>query len=75
MLGLVRLHRSVSGGDFHVMVIGQLTETGNHIHIVLFEQELHALAHLLSHTATALDHRLEIRGDGAVNSNTVVGSV
>ena len=58
-----------------MVIIGKFTKAGNHIDIVLLEQELHALAHLLGHPATAFHHSLKIRSNSTVKGDAVISGM
>ena len=75
MGGLVHLNGAVGLGHFHLMVFQKLAEAGNHLHIVLLEQVLHTLAHLLGHPAAALHHGFEVGLHFAFHLQAVLGGV
>ena len=57
------------------MVREQLAEAGNHFHIVLLEQVLHALAHLFGHPTAAFHHGLKVGLHFALHLQAVLGGV
>ena len=75
VVGFEDLRGVVVLADGHFAVLGQGGEAFDDIDIVLFQQELHALAHLIGDTAAAAHHRLKVGAGGGIQHNAVIFSV